>query len=125
MLGEAEIAAAKKLSENEARVTELTDRWKDRWKETQRILEVCTIVHNAQVILVWNCSGFQGLHGKVMEFKIYIPGLEKSWKLENFVWVIEIHGFHILKIVFGWVTFPFILVKKYETALCRHKIHVI
>ena len=42
MLGEAaEVAAAKKLSENEARVTELTDRWKDRWKETQRILEVC------------------------------------------------------------------------------------
>ena len=42
MLGEAEMAAAKKLSENEARVTELTDRWKDRWKETQKILEVCT-----------------------------------------------------------------------------------
>ena len=40
MLGEAELAAAKKLSENEARVTELTDRWKDRWRETQRILEV-------------------------------------------------------------------------------------
>lgn len=40
MLGEAEMAAAKKLSENEARVTELTDRWKDRWKETQKILEV-------------------------------------------------------------------------------------
>ena len=40
MLGEAEIAAAKKLSENEARVTELTDRWKDRWRETQKILEV-------------------------------------------------------------------------------------
>lgn len=39
MLGEAELAAAKKLSENEARVTELTDRWKDRWRETQRILE--------------------------------------------------------------------------------------
>ncbi|XP_073249049.1 uncharacterized protein [Porites lutea] len=39
MLGEAEMAAAKKLSENEARVTELTDRWKDRWKETQKILE--------------------------------------------------------------------------------------
>lgn len=36
------MAAAKKLSENEARVTELTDRWKDRWKETQKILEVCT-----------------------------------------------------------------------------------
>lgn len=42
MLGEAEIAAAKKLSENEARVTELTDRWKDRWRETQKILEVQT-----------------------------------------------------------------------------------
>ena len=40
MLGEAEAAAAKKLSENEARVTELTDLWKDRWKETQKILEV-------------------------------------------------------------------------------------
>ena len=40
MLGEAEMAAAKKLSENEARVTELTDRWKDRWRETQKILEV-------------------------------------------------------------------------------------
>ena len=40
MLGEAEMAAAKKLSENEARVTELTYRWKDRWKETQKILEV-------------------------------------------------------------------------------------
>ena len=40
MLGEAEVAAAKKLSENEARVTELTDRWKDRWRETQKILEV-------------------------------------------------------------------------------------
>ena len=40
MLGEAELAAAKKLSENEARVTELTDRWKDRWRETQKILEV-------------------------------------------------------------------------------------
>ena len=40
MLGEAELAAAKKLSENEARVTELTDRWKDRWRETKRILEV-------------------------------------------------------------------------------------
>ncbi|KAJ7384731.1 Kinesin-like protein kif16b [Desmophyllum pertusum] len=39
MLGEAELAAAKKLSENEARVTELTDRWKDRWRETQKILE--------------------------------------------------------------------------------------
>ncbi|XP_078351266.1 uncharacterized protein LOC144636002 isoform X2 [Oculina patagonica] len=39
MLGEAEMAAAKKLSENEARVTELTDRWKDRWRETQKILE--------------------------------------------------------------------------------------
>ncbi len=42
MLGEAEMAAAKKLSENEARVTELTDRWKDRWRETQKILEVNT-----------------------------------------------------------------------------------
>ena len=42
MLGEAELAAAKKLSENEARVTELTDRWKDRWRETQKILEVNT-----------------------------------------------------------------------------------
>ena len=40
LLGEAEMAAAKKLSENEARVTELTDKWKDRWKETQKILEV-------------------------------------------------------------------------------------
>ncbi|XP_015767513.1 PREDICTED: kinesin-like protein KIF16B [Acropora digitifera] len=39
LLGEAEMAAAKKLSENEARVTELTDKWKDRWKETQKILE--------------------------------------------------------------------------------------
>ena len=39
-LGTAELAAAKKLSENEARVSELTDRWKDRWKETQKILEV-------------------------------------------------------------------------------------
>ena len=42
LLGEAEMAAAKKLSENEARVTELTDKWKDRWKETQKILEVGT-----------------------------------------------------------------------------------
>lgn len=39
-LGSAELAAAKKLSENEARVSELTDKWKDRWKETQKILEV-------------------------------------------------------------------------------------
>jgi hypothetical protein len=39
-LGTAELAAAKKLSENEARVSELTDRWKDRWRETQKILEV-------------------------------------------------------------------------------------
>ena len=44
MLGEAELAAAKKLSENEARVTELTDRWKDRWKETQKILEVLNVL---------------------------------------------------------------------------------
>ena len=71
MLGEAEIAAAKKLSENEARVTELTDRWKDRWKETQRILEVCTTARSTQVIFVWNCSGFQGLHGH-----------EKLWNLK-------------------------------------------
>ncbi|KAK3710528.1 hypothetical protein QZH41_009354, partial [Actinostola sp. cb2023] len=39
LLGEAELAAAKKLSENEARVIQLTDKWKDRWKETQKILE--------------------------------------------------------------------------------------
>lgn len=39
-LGPGELAAAKKLSENEARVTELTDKWKDRWRETQKILEV-------------------------------------------------------------------------------------
>ncbi|CAB3985193.1 kinesin KIF16B isoform X2, partial [Paramuricea clavata] len=38
-LGTAELAAAKKLSENEARVSELTDKWKDRWRETQKILE--------------------------------------------------------------------------------------
>lgn len=52
MLGEAETAAAKKLSENEARVTELTDRWKDRWKETQKILEVCTITGCIILIIV-------------------------------------------------------------------------
>ncbi|XP_031569292.1 kinesin-like protein KIF16B isoform X2 [Actinia tenebrosa] len=39
LLGEGELAAAKKLSENEARVMQLTDKWKDRWKETQKILE--------------------------------------------------------------------------------------
>ncbi|XP_048586357.1 kinesin-like protein KIF16B isoform X2 [Nematostella vectensis] len=39
LLGEAELAAAKKLSENEARVTQLTDKWKDRWKETQKLLQ--------------------------------------------------------------------------------------
>ena len=52
MLGEAEMAAAKKLSENEARVTELTDRWKDRWKETQKILEVWTITGCIILIIV-------------------------------------------------------------------------
>jgi len=40
LIGEAELAAAKKLSENEARVMQLTDKWKDTWKETQKILEV-------------------------------------------------------------------------------------
>lgn len=54
MLGEAEMAAAKKLSENEARVTELTDRWKDRWKETQKILEVWTIL----IIVIDNKSSY-------------------------------------------------------------------
>ena len=42
VLGEDQQAAVKKLSENEARVMELTDQWKDRWRETQKILEVRT-----------------------------------------------------------------------------------
>eukprot|EP00794_Sanderia_malayensis_P020111 gene20111-22082_t len=38
-LSDAERAAAKKLSENEERLVELTDKWKDRWKETQKIMQ--------------------------------------------------------------------------------------
>ncbi|XP_065060807.1 kinesin-like protein KIF16B isoform X2 [Rhopilema esculentum] len=38
-LSDAEKAAAKKLSENEERLVELTDKWKDRWKETQKIMQ--------------------------------------------------------------------------------------
>ncbi len=39
-MSDAEKAAAKKLSENEERLVELTDKWKDRWKETQKIMQV-------------------------------------------------------------------------------------
>ena len=61
------MAAAKKLSENEARVTELTDRWKDRWKETQKILEVCT---SARIKPFFHCPPW--LHSK--DFRA--PGLQ-------------------------------------------------
>ena len=37
-------------------------------------------------------------HGKVKEFEICIPGLEKSWELEKFVWVIVME-FQILLVV--------------------------
>ena len=44
-LSDAEKAAAKKLSENEERLVELTDKWKDRWKETQKIMQVMSLSH--------------------------------------------------------------------------------
>ena len=40
MLSDADKAAARKLYENEERLGALTDKWKDRWKETQKIMQV-------------------------------------------------------------------------------------
>lgn len=39
-LSDAEKVAAKKLHENEERLGVLTDKWKDRWKEMQKIMQV-------------------------------------------------------------------------------------
>lgn len=39
-LSDAEKAAAQKLHENEERLGVLTDKWKDRWKEMQKIMQV-------------------------------------------------------------------------------------
>lgn len=45
-MSDAEKAAAKKLTENEERLVELTDKWKDRWKETQKIMQVSGVSCN-------------------------------------------------------------------------------
>lgn len=39
VLSDAEKAAARKLYENEERIGKLTDKWKDRWNETQKIMQ--------------------------------------------------------------------------------------
>ena len=40
VLSDAEKVAARKLHENEERLGLLTDKWKDRWKEMQKIMQV-------------------------------------------------------------------------------------